>query len=54
MLIKFDTDNAAFDGDYIGYEIARILGDIAEKINGGRIDGVVIDINGNMVGGWSL
>lgn len=52
--VQFCTDNAAFaDGD-AGYEIARILRDLADKIEeNGLVEGVVQrirDINGNRVG----
>jgi hypothetical protein len=49
------TDNAAFqDGDDGAAEVARILRDIADRIENGSREGSARDINGNNVGGWSL
>lgn len=50
--IQFDTDSAAFD-DAPEVETARILRDIASRIESGAIDSdgaVVHDINGNNIG----
>ena len=59
MNITITTDNAAFDGDNKGVELARILHEIAEKaaltaIGNGVTSGTCWDINGNKVGYWSL
>lgn len=47
------TDNAAFDpnegGDVSG-EVARILREVADKVESGRLEGVLRDINGANVG----
>lgn len=55
--LQFDTDNAAFDGEELGAEIARILYAIANDVNerspGDIVEGVARDINGNHVGTWS-
>lgn len=56
MSFKFeiDTDNAAFDdedGDLAG-ETARILRDVAAKVEDGRTSGRAVDFNGNIVGYW--
>lgn len=51
--IQFNTGNAAFEEPYDTIEIARILRDIADKIENGRTEGKCIDINGNGVGTWS-
>ena len=48
-----NTDNAAFDGGNKGVELARILREIAEKIENGVTSGACWDINGNKVGYWS-
>lgn len=54
MNLKFDTGNAAFDGDNEAHEIARILRLLAEKVEAGATEGYVYDINGNRVGEWWL
>jgi len=48
--IEIQTDNAAFS-EGGGYEVARILRELATKIEGGH-DGPIplMDINGNRVG----
>ena len=51
--LEFSTDNAAFADDARG-EVARVLRDIAARIERGATDGLARDINGNMVGGWRL
>lgn len=50
--ITFRTGNAAFEEPDDVYEIARILRDIADKIENGRTEGSCIDYNGNGVGAW--
>jgi len=45
--MQINTDNAAFEDKS---EIARILREIADRIDGGSIAGKIRDINGNMVG----
>ena len=57
--IEIKTGNAAFSEDevltYEGRsEIARLLRKISVQIETGDSDGVIIDINGNKVGRWSL
>lgn len=52
--LKFATDNEAFRFDGPEYEAARILRQIADKIEGGNGSGVIHDINGNRIGEWSL
>ena len=50
------TDNAAF-GDSVmehGAELARILRDIANRLEGGSIAGSARDMNGNNVGGYLI
>ena len=55
--IEFETDNAAFEN--CSFEVARILTNIAQRIESGQFDGElldgslnmpVIDYNGNKVG----
>ena len=49
--LHLDTDNAAFDDD-VGYEVARILRDIADKVERDGEDAClpIMDINGNRIG----
>lgn len=55
MTLKFKTGNAAFDIDGSPVtEAARILREIADRIESGRLDGYVFDINGNMIGRYTL
>ena len=57
-----NTDNAAFcDQDTgenteqtVATECARIVRDIADKIDAGQTSGPCVDFNGNTVGRWSL
>ena len=51
--LSFETDNASFDPWRPG-EIARILKDIAYKIEGGETSGSIMDSNGNKLGNWSI
>ena len=53
MKIEFETSNAAFD-EYGTYEVIRILDEIGRKLDNGYDHGVIMDINGNKVGEWSL
>ena len=46
--LAIDTDNAAFD-EGGGAEIARILREVAERIERGDVSGSARDINGNTV-----
>lgn len=61
VFIEFTTNNAAFDGGEGQHEVARILRNIATKIEAiaplhGRIEdsGAISDINGNHVGRWTI
>ena len=57
MKIQFSTEGAAFiEYGYLGRaeEIKRILDTISEKVELGHEDGVIMDVNGNKIGGWSL
>lgn len=52
--LEFKTDNAAF-ADFPATECARILRDIANKLERGESDGGPIrDANGNTVGHWRI
>jgi hypothetical protein len=54
--LKIATDNAAFaeDGNDGKNELARILREIAEKLESGYDCGSARDGNGNKVGEWSV
>lgn len=55
MIIRFDdTGNEAFQNGDREREVARILRDIANKVENGRTSGKAIDINGNTVGRWAM
>jgi len=52
-LIKVQMDNAAFEGQHAGQELARILRQLAEGIDGKsfpRLTLALYDVNGNSVG----
>jgi hypothetical protein len=56
-IVKISVENSAFDGAYRSYEVARILRELADKIQF-SIPAEPInlnDINGNVVGvsGWA-
>ena len=46
-----DDDVLTIEGRY---ELQRNLMDISRKLTNGYNDGVIMDINGNKVGKWSL
>lgn len=53
--VALSTNNAAFADDDLGYELARILRELADRIEDGGIAGAgsvirLRDINGNRVG----
>lgn len=54
--VQIDTGNAAFDEDNGGAaaETARILREIANKLESGRTEGVAVDGYGNSVGRFTL
>ena len=53
--LKLKTDNAAFN-EYAGagYEVARILRAVANKLEEDADRGACLDSNGNRVGEWKL
>jgi hypothetical protein len=57
LKVNVHTENAAFEGENLQSEAARILRAIAGKIENGH-DGshyqTILDINGNDVGRWKL
>lgn len=60
--VKIVTEGAAFhndSGDYMDFyakrfEVRRILESINEAIAEGKSSGACLDLNGNVVGEWSL
>ena len=54
MKIQFSTSNAAFEEYGYWEHIDRILKDISEKIRLGYDYGSILDINGNIIGAWSM
>lgn len=54
LKIEFETDNAAFGDGNGPYETARILRQIADRIEAGATEGGAHDYNGNRVGKWSV
>lgn len=59
LRLEIKTGGAAFSEDdvltYEGrYEVARLLRDVAMKIENFHEDGKIMDVNGNRCGEWSL
>ena len=52
ITITIETDNAAFNDNSDNQEVARILNELASKIERNDCGGLR-DINGNTVGCWS-
>ena len=50
--MKIETDNAAFDDGERMHEVARILREVADKIDAARMGGTILDGNGNSIGRW--
>lgn len=53
MKIEFTTGNQTFE-DYGDVEVKRILEKIISEVENGWIENRIIDINGNIIGHWSL
>lgn len=51
--LRIDTGNAAFE-DAPGVELARLLREIADQVEGSPVPRAVRDANGNQVGAWRL
>ncbi|HEV2530938.1 hypothetical protein [Phenylobacterium sp.] len=51
--LEIDTHNAAFD-DGAASEVARILRQVAKRIEAGELEGEPWDVNGNRVGAFEL
>lgn len=48
------TDNAAFEGEWRGNEVARILRAVADQVEEGSTVGQTRDVNGNEVGAYTF
>ena len=53
LSLDLNSSNAAFE-ESGEFEVARILRDVADKIERGESDGRLRDVNGNNVGSWFL
>ena len=53
LTITFETENAAFEGDKLR-EIAKMVRQVAEKIEAGRDSGKIMDVNGNSIGTFDV
>jgi len=53
LTVKIKTQNAAFDGDDKALELARLLREIAQRLEEGQTRGEVRDTNGNTVGAFA-
>lgn len=58
LTVTIETGNAAFhddeSGEPSGHEAARILRELADRLEAGATDGKVRDYNGNTVGSFEL
>lgn len=57
LTVNIETGNAAFhdeEGEPSGHEAARILRELADRLEAGDTSGKVRDINGNTVGSFEL
>jgi len=56
--LEINTGNAAFDDEDLAPEVARILSELATKLDDGmysmNADVPLYDVNGNRVGSWRL
>lgn len=48
--LDINCDNAAFDDDDLFHEVARILRDLATKVEDHDADRNILDVNGNFIG----
>ena len=51
--MEFNTDNAAFQGDYIT-QIDHIMDAVMYHLAAAETEGVIYDTNGNKIGKWEL
>lgn len=54
LSLNVKTTNAAFAQPFGDVEVARILREVAYKVEEGSQKGNILDINGNWVGEWEL
>lgn len=57
VTIKFKTDNAAYrfsDGTLDIDAVSESIKDVALKVYQGNKDGIVVDVNGNVVGTYKV
>ena len=64
LKIEFSTEGYAFNDPYAesdwsrmyfrNLEIKRVLKNVCNQLDNGRMSGSCIDINGNKVGTWSI
>lgn len=52
ITLEFDTDNAAFEDRE--FETARVLRDVATKVENGSTGGTIYDYNGNRIGAFNV
>lgn len=52
--IKFSTSGSSFDDYGPDYQLEKIFEQIREKINSGKTEGKIIDINGNSIGNFTI
>ena len=50
--LKFNCDNAAFWAPEL--ETSDILKKLADKVESGQVEGIVLDHNGNNIGKWEF
>lgn len=55
IMLTMETDNAAFEGENMAPEIARILRAVADDIDANGVRGLKLrDVNGNTVGRFGV
>jgi len=54
LKIEIKTDNSSFDYPDGNKEIKRILMEVCNKIEEGRNQSFIIDLNGNFIGKWEF
>lgn len=52
--IKFSTSGSSFDDYGADYQLQKIFDKIREKINEGKTEGHIIDLNGNSIGTFKI
>ena len=52
--VAIRTENASFEGENKSHELAKLLRKVADKVEQGNEEGMVIDANGNKVGEFSF